>query len=98
MNTFLSLLVLSVLIETVWERAKDLFLKVTSAELRKTINLIGTSLLGILFAFITDIDIFLILGFAEKFHFAGVLLTGILAGGGSNYIHVLMKRLQISQE
>ena len=94
MNTFISLIILSFLIETLWERVKDIFLKNSSDELKKTINLTGTSVLGVLLAVITDMDIFLVLGFVERFHFAGVFLTGILAGGGSNYVHALMKKLQ----
>lgn len=46
---------------------------------------------GVAVAFNLGIDVFLIAGYESKIPYFGTIITGALAGRGSNYIHDFMK-------
>ena len=55
---------------------------------------LGAIVVGIGVALLTNTNIFELLGIPIAYDVIGVVLTGVLLGRGSNYIHDLMSRLQ----
>lgn len=94
MDIFITLIMLAVLTETIWGRFKEIIPDTCPDKIRKVVNLIGTSILGVLIALLTGVDIFELLGYAEKLPILGGILTGLLVGGGSNYVHDLTRKLR----
>lgn len=93
MNVFFTLVVVAILAEAVWEILKNL-IPSTSDKVWSYINLVGSLLVGVLVAFVADVNIFALLGIDLKWPVVGVVLTGILISRGSNYIHDLVGKLK----
>jgi hypothetical protein len=94
MESILMILMLAILSEAIWGRIKEVIPENCSDKVRRVVNLLGTSILGILVALMTGADIFELLGFAGHLQYIGVVLTGLIVGGGSNYIHDLISKLR----
>lgn len=93
MNVFLTLIVVAILSEAIWEILKNLIPNMNDT-VWSYINLVGSLLVGILIAFIADVNIFALLDIDLKWPVVGVVLTGILISRGSNYIHDLVGKLK----
>ena len=93
MNVFFTLIVVAILSEAIWEILKNLIPNMND-KVWAYINLVGSLLVGILIAFIADVNIFALLGITLRWHIVGVVLTGILISRGSNYIHDLVGKLK----
>lgn len=93
MNVFFTLIVVAILAEAVWEILKNLIPNMND-KVWNYINLVGSLAIGILIAFISDVNIFALLNIDLKWPVVGVILTGILISRGSNYIHDLVSKLK----
>jgi hypothetical protein len=95
LNTLLVLVVVSVLTEAVWENLKRVLPRRGFIDEHwDYIGKLGAFIVGIGVALLTGVNIFELLNIPIKFEIAGVVLTGILLGRGSNYIHDLLSKLQ----
>lgn len=81
----LSLIVLALVGEAVWET-----LKMTWQQGKVSIDRIGALVLGILLAVGTELDLMAIVGVPVSIPFVGMILTGILISRGANFIHDLL--------
>lgn len=79
--------------ESVWETIK-LICKNGDFDWDKA----GAILVGILIAFGTNADIFQLLGIPFRVPYVGTVLTGLLISRGANFIHDLLRTLNIGNE
>lgn len=89
MNSFLSIVVIALLAETIWEN-----LKMVWQEGKISIDRIGALVVSIIVSLSTQLDIFSILNFGISVPFVGSFLTGILISRGANVIHDLLKKIE----
>jgi hypothetical protein len=95
LQTSVIIVVVSVLAEAVWENLKQLFPETGFIKsIWEYINKIGSLITGVLLALVTGVNIFPLLGVNVKVEVLGVILTGILLGRGSNYVHDLLSKLK----
>lgn len=80
---FWVVLFLAGIIERIWEQLKTV-IPTDNDE-------IGTMVLGILFAFAANADLFAMIGLELEIPYLGVVATGILFSGGSNLLHDIVK-------
>ena len=85
---FLTLMVLAILAESVWET-----LKMTWQEGKASIDKIGALVVSIVITFGTGIDIMPMLGLSMKWGILGSILTATLISRGSNFIHELISKV-----
>ena len=93
MNVFFTLIVVAILSEAIWEILKNLIPNLND-KVWTYINLVGSLLVGILIAFIADVNIFALLSIELKWPIVGIVMTGVLISRGSNYIHDLVGKLK----
>lgn len=81
----LSLIVVSLIGEAVWETLKMVWQKG-----KLNCDKVGALVIGILLSISTGTDILCIVGINTRFPYIGVILTGILISRGANFIHDLV--------
>lgn len=86
--TLLQIIILALLVEATWETLKLVWQKG-----KASIDTIGALIVGMLIAWLTTADLFLLLGFNIKLQILGILLTGILISRGSTFVHNLFKKI-----
>lgn len=89
MNSFLSIMVIALLAETIWENLKMVWQKG-----KISIDRIGALVVSIIVSLSTQLDIFSILNFGIIIPFVGSFLTGILISRGANVIHDLLNKIE----
>ncbi|MCI6189957.1 MAG: hypothetical protein MR691_08450 [Clostridium sp.] len=89
MNSFLSIMVIALLAETIWEN-----LKMVWQEGKISIDRIGALVVSIIVSMSTQLDIFSILNFGISVPYVGSFLTGILISRGANVIHDLLNKIE----
>ena len=89
MNSFLSIMVIALLAETIWENLKMVWQKG-----KISIDRIGALVVSIIVSLSTQLDIFSILNFGISVPFVGSFLTGILISRGANVIHDLLNKIE----
>lgn len=89
MNSFLSIMVIALLAETIWENLKMVWQKG-----KISIDRIGALVVSIIVSLSTQLDIFSILNFGISVTFVGSFLTGILISRGANVIHDLLNKIE----
>ena len=77
---FWVVLFLAGIIERIWEQVKRMLPVDVNDQM-------GTMVLGILFAFAAEADLFLMVGVELNIPYLGIVATGILFSGGSNLLH-----------
>ena len=89
MNSFLSIMVIALLAETIWENLKMVWQKG-----KISIDRIGALVVSIIVSLSTQLDIFSILNFGISVPYVGSFLTGILISRGANVIHDLLNKIE----
>ena len=89
MNSFLSIVVIALLAETIWEN-----LKMVWQAGKISIDRIGALVVSIIVSMSTQLDIFSILNFGISVPYVGSFLTGILISRGANVIHDLLNKIE----
>lgn len=84
----LSLLVIAVLAEAVWETLKMVWDKG-----KVSIDRIGAIVIGLLIALGTGFDILKIMDVSINIPYIGMILTGILISRGANFVHDLLGKV-----
>lgn len=83
--SFISLIIISMIGEAVWETLKMVWEKG-----KVNFDRIGALAVGLLLAISTGIDILALVGVNSKIPILGVILTGILISRGANFTHDLL--------
>ena len=94
--SILSLIVVALIGEAVWET-----LKMTWQKGKVSIDRIGALIIGLGLAFVTGIDMLKLLDISSRITPIGVILTGILISRGSNFMHDLIaavNNIQVSSK
>lgn len=89
MSSFLQVMIIALLAETVWEN-----LKMVWQNGKISIDRIGALIVSIVISIATQLDIFAILNFGITIPFIGSFLTGILISRGANVIHDLLSKIE----
>ena len=89
----LSLLVIALLGEAIWET-----LKMVWQTGKLSADKIGSIIIGIALAVGSGLDIFMVVGISLKVPYLGMILTGILISRGANFIHDLMSSISNLQQ
>lgn len=85
---FITLIVLAILGESVWET-----LKMTWQEGKASIDRIGALVVSIVITFGTGIDVMSMTGIEMKWKAVGLVLTSILISRGATFIHELINKV-----
>ena len=88
MNELLILVTMGILVEAVVEVIKSIY---DNGKLNKVILL--SILVGILFAFTLQVDIFQLLGIEVHIDYVGIVATGMIISRGSNFVHDIISQL-----
>jgi hypothetical protein len=95
LNTITIIVIVAILTEAIWENLKRIFPQTEFIEKYwEYIGKLGALIVGIGVALLTGVNIFSLLEIPIKSELVDVVLTGMLLGRGSNYIHDLLSRLQ----
>lgn len=86
------IIAVAILIEALVEYAKTIMKMVEDGEKKTAITQCATIALGILLAFAFNADLFVPIGITVN-HYVGIILTGIIASRGSNYISDFIKKI-----
>lgn len=86
--SIITLLVLAIIVESVWET-----LKMTWQDGKVSIDRIGALVVALVVAIATNFDMLALVKVDSSIPFLGVILTGILLSRGSNFIHDLITKL-----
>lgn len=86
--SIITLLVLAIIVESVWET-----LKMTWQDGKVSIDRIGALVVALVVAIATNFDMLALVKVDSSIPFLGVVLTGILLSRGSNFIHDLITKL-----
>ena len=89
----LSLLVIALLGEAIWET-----LKMVWQTGKLSADKIGAIIIGIALAVGSGLDIFTVVGISLKIPYLGMILTGILISRGANFIHDLLASINNLQQ
>lgn len=83
-----------IIIETLTENLKN---NIPWLEQSKTVTMLLTVALGVLISINYNTDIFAAMGLVGKIPYVGMVLTGVLMAGGSNFMFDVIKRIQGTQ-
>ena len=87
MEKMLTIIVVAVLVEAIWENLKMIW-----QSGKVNIDMIGSLVVSIVIAMLTKIDVFNALGIAINIY-AGSFLTGIIISRGANFVHDLLAKV-----
>ena len=89
--TILGVVIVAFIVEAVWETLKMIW-----QQGKVSIDRIGALVVGLLVAFASGIDLFVLVELPLQVPYVGLALTGILISRGANFIHDLLKKIQPS--
>lgn len=89
----LSLIIVSMIAEAVWETLKMVWEKG-----KFHFDKIGALSIGLIIALSTRMDMLAMLGIATHMPYIGIILTGILISRGSNFMHDLLSAVNNVQQ
>lgn len=85
---YMQLVIISILIEAIWEN-----IKMSWNEKTLNVNMFCVLIISIIVCLITGIDIFPIVGISVKVPYIGSALTGIIVSRGANFVNDLFSKL-----
>ena len=92
MESILSILIIAILVEAVWEN-----LKMVWQDGKLNINMIGSLVISILVAILTKINVFSVLKIDINVY-VGAVLTGIIISRGANVVHDIWAKINQLKE
>lgn len=92
MESILSILIIAILVEAVWEN-----LKMVWQDGKLNINMIGSLVISILVAILTKINVFIVLKIDINVY-VGAVLTGIIISRGANVVHDIWTKINQLKE
>lgn len=87
-------LVVAVICEALVEYSKSIVRAFTNGEKKTAITQVCAILISILLCFLANADIFALCGITFTYPIVGIILTGIFASRGANYVSDLIKKIQ----
>lgn len=93
MEGFILILVMAIVVEALIEYAKTIGKAFAGGESKTAVTQLAAIALGVLLCFMTDGDLFAVIGIAFNWPWLGVVLTGVLISRGANYVSDFAKRL-----
>jgi len=91
--TILSLIVLAMIGEAIWETAKMIW-----QNGKISVDRIGSIIVAEVLVFGAGMDMFAMIGLPLHIPYIGIALTGLLISRGANFMHDLLKRIQGAKE
>lgn len=89
--TFVTLLILAILVESVWESLKMIW-----QDGKVSVDRIGALIVGLVISFASKFDILQFLNINSVIPYLGIILSGILISRGSNFVHDLINKINTS--
>lgn len=94
MNMILLAVVMAVVVEALIEYAKTIFAAVEQREWKTAVTQLAAIAIAVGLCFAVQADIFAALGINFNVAWLGVLLTGVFASRGSNYVSDIVSKIQ----
>jgi hypothetical protein len=88
MQNLFTILIVSILAESVWET-----LKMVWQNGKLCVDKVGALAVSIIITISTRLDIFELIKIENRIPYLGIMLTGVLISRGSNFIHDLLKKI-----
>ena len=85
----LTIVILALAAEAIWETAKMVW-----QDGKVSVDRIGAIAISILIAIAADVDIFVLIGIPLSIPYLGIVLTGLLASRGANFIHDFYEKVR----
>ena len=99
MDGIIMVVMVAVIVEAIIEYAKTVGKMFANGEYKTAITQLAAVALAIALCFITNANLFDVLGVEFSYHWVGVVLTGIFGSRGANYVSDFISRLKsIPQE
>jgi len=92
MDKFVTVILLAVLAESIWET-----FKMTWQNGKVSIDRIGALVISIFICVVSGIDLFALIGIPLLGAYTGTVATGVLVSRGSNFVHDLIERFSKSK-
>ncbi len=93
MEGIVLIIVMAIVVEALIEYVKTIGRAFLSGGWKTAVTQLAAIALGVLLCFMTDGDLFVVVGIAFGWPWVGTLLTGILISRGANYVSDFAKRL-----
>lgn len=94
MQGIILIITLAVLVEAVVEYAKSIGKMFTEKSYRTAITQLSAAVIAILLCFAANANLFEVLGITFTAPWIGIVLTGLFASRGANFVSDLIKRIQ----
>lgn len=89
----LSLIVVALIVEAVWETSKMIW-----QNGKLSIDRIGAIVVSEVFVYGIQVDMFTMIGLPFHMHFVGMALTGLLISRGANFVHDLLVKIATTKQ
>lgn len=94
MSMILLAIVMAIIVEALVEYGKTILSAVENHEYKTAVTQLLAIALAVMLCFAVQADVFLALGINFNVQWIGILLTGIFASRGSNYVSDIVKKIQ----
>ncbi len=96
MSGILLIIALAIIVEGLIQYSKNIFKWLSKGEAKTAITQLMAIVVAVILCFSTGADLFSALGIVFKWPALGVVLTGIFASRGSNYVSDFIKKLELT--
>ena len=87
-------IVVAILVEGIIEYAKSIAKGIVDGQVKTAVTQIVSIVVGVVLCLLCGVDVFASLGIIFAYPYVGMILTGVFASRGSNYVSDLVKRIQ----
>ena len=98
MQAIVLIAIMAIITEALVEYGKTVGRAVIGGEWKTAVTQLAAILLGVFLCFATGADLFAWVGVDFAWKWVGVLVTGVIASRGSNYVSDIVKKLQAKKE
>ena len=96
MNMVVLVLMMAVTVEAMVEYGKSIGRAIIAGEAKTAITQLSAVLISVLLCFATGADLYAMLGVSFAWPWVGILLTGIYASRGANFVSDFISRLRVT--
>lgn len=98
MKGILLVLVLAIIVEAIVEYAKSIYKLLAEHGIKRALLQAAAVIVSVLLCFAANADLFGALGIEFRYAWIGIVLTGVFASRGANYVSDLIGKLQAAKE
>lgn len=98
MENIVLILIMAIVVEALVEYGKTIGKAFTAGEAKTAVTQIMAIVVAVMLCLVANANLFSALGINLGYEWVGVVLTGIFASRGSNYVSDLVKRIQGSKQ